>query len=76
MVFTEIPIVSFNTSLYNPGGASKFIVTSPVSALTSDIYDFAIYSDSVKLLLILSISFSFLTSITSSFILFTYSFFR
>jgi len=66
-------MVSFSTWLYNPAGASRFIVTSPVAGSTSDIYDFEMYSDSVKLLFILSMSFSLFTSVMASFILVIYS---
>ena len=68
--------MSFNVLLYSPCGASKFMVTSPVEGSTSDIYDLAIYSDSVKLLFILSISFNLFTSVMASFILDIYSFFK
>ena len=73
LVPTVTPMVSFSTWLYNPAGASRFIVTSPVAGSTSDIYDFEMYSDSVKLLFILSMSFSLFTSVMASFILVIYS---
>ena len=38
----DTPIVSFNTSLYRPSLASRFMVTSPVDGSTSDIYDLSL----------------------------------
>ena len=48
LLLISIFIISFNTWLYNPSGADKLMVTSPVDGSISDKYALSIYSLSLK----------------------------